>query len=106
MEDGTEPRSRGARADGGTASDADGAALRLPADAADDEAAAIAAAVGAHLQDQAAAAAAATTGDGSDRAERADPWTLAGRMKAMGKRRWPDDVARGEEWRAAARSFD
>ncbi|PSQ45744.1 hypothetical protein BRD17_00835 [Halobacteriales archaeon SW_7_68_16] len=43
---------------------------------------------------------------GSDRAERADPWTLAGRMKAMGKRRWPDDVARGEEWRAAARSFD
>ena len=85
--------------------DVDGEPVRLsiPADADEREAAAIASAVGAHLHDRARAAAAAAAE--SDEPECADPWKLAGRMKSVGRRRWPDDVRRGEEWRAAARSF-
>jgi len=78
------------------------ATLAVPASATDDEAAAIAAAVGAHLNDrQRAAAKGAET-----RAPRSDPWTLHGRMRALGKRRYSRDVKRGEEWKAAARAFD
>lgn len=77
--------------------------VALPADADRSEAAAIATAVGAHLHDRAAAAAAATSGD--DEPDHADEWKLAGRMKSVGRGRWPDDVRRGEEWKAAARSF-
>ncbi|PSQ07979.1 hypothetical protein BRC95_03525 [Halobacteriales archaeon QS_5_68_33] len=77
--------------------------MGLPADADSDEAAVIATAVGAHLHDRARAAAAASAGE--EEPDRADEWTLAARMKAVGKRRWPDEVERGEEWKAAARSF-
>ena len=79
--------------------------LSLPPDADESEAAAIATAVGAHLTDRDRAAAASGTGADDEGCERADPWTVAGRMEAVGKRRWPDDVRRGEEWAAAARSF-
>jgi hypothetical protein len=78
--------------------------MGLPADADSDEAAVIATAVGAHLHDRARAAAAAASAT-EETPDRADQWTLATRMKAVGKRRWPDDVDRGEEWKAAARSF-
>ena len=77
--------------------------LSIPANADSDEAAAIASVVGAHLHDRQVAAAAAAAED--DEPEQADAWKLAGRMKAMGKGRWPDSVRRGEEWKAAARSF-
>jgi len=80
------------------------ATFELPDDADSDEAAAIATAVGAHLTDRARAAAAAAT-EREESTDRADQWTLATRMKAVGKRRWPDDVERGDEWKAAARSF-
>jgi hypothetical protein len=83
-----------------------GMTVSLPPDADESEAAAIATAVGAHLTDHDRAVAAAATGSDDEGGERADPWTVAGRLKAVGKRRWPDDVARGEEWAAAARSFD
>jgi hypothetical protein len=77
--------------------------MGLPADADSDEAAVIATAVGAHLHDRARAAAAASAGE--EEPDRADEWTLAARMKTVGKRRWLDKVERGEEWKAAARSF-
>ncbi|MEF8883732.1 MAG: hypothetical protein V5A44_01230 [Haloarculaceae archaeon] len=76
----------------------------LPADADSEEAAAIATAVGAHLTDRVRAAAAAAS-ERQRKPDRADEWTLAARMKSVGKRHWPDDVERGEEWKAAARSF-
>lgn len=79
--------------------------MDLPADADSDEVAAIATAVGAHLTDRVRAAAAAAASEDDEASDRADQWTLAARMKAMGKRRWPDDVERGDEWKAAARSF-
>jgi len=47
----------------------------------------------------------AGTAEHPDGPDRTDAWKLAGRMKAVGKRRWSDDVDRGEEWQAAARSF-
>ncbi len=52
----------------------------LPERATNEEAAAIAAAIGAHLQDRAAAAAATADDDG--RVE--EPWTLVGRIEASG----------------------
>jgi len=77
--------------------------LSIPANADSDEAAAIASVVGAHLHDRQVAAAAAAAED--DGPEEVDAWKLAGRMKARGKGRWPKSVRRGEEWKAAARSF-
>lgn len=74
--------------------------LSLPADATDREAAAIAAAVGAHLADRRRVAAAAAA---ADAAEPTDPWRFASRVGARGRDRWLD-VSRGEEWKAAARS--
>jgi len=65
-------------------------------------AAAIASAVGAHLRDREAAAAAAAAAD--DEPDLVDAWTLAGRMKSVGRRRWPAEVRRGDEWKAAGRS--
>jgi len=95
--------SDGSGTDGVTvAVDGEAVDLAIPADADGEEAAAIATAVGAHLHDRAVAAAAAV---GDDEPERADAWTLAGRMKAVGRGRWPDDVEKGDEWKAAARSF-
>jgi len=85
--------------------DGESVAVDLPADADADEAAAIVTAVGAHLTDRSRAAAAAAASAGDDTPDRTDQWTLATRMKAVGKRRWPDDVSQGEEWKAAARSF-
>jgi|GEM_PF-986837 len=79
--------------------------IDLPPDADSEEAAAIATAVGAHLTDRTRAAAAAAASESEESSDRADKWTLAARMKSMGKRRWPDDVDRGDEWKAAARSF-
>jgi hypothetical protein len=98
------PPDPGADPDAETVRLREDATLSLPADATPEEAAAIAAAIGAHLEDRRRAAAAAAAAS-DDEPERADPWTLAGRLRAQGKRRWPEDVERGEEWRAAARSF-
>jgi hypothetical protein len=78
------------------------ASVVVPDDATRSEAAAIASAVGAHLQDRALAAAAAQQDDGP---ELTDEWKLAGRLRSQGKRRFPKHVERGEEWKAAARSF-
>lgn len=79
------------------------ATVEIPDDATTAEAAAIAAVVGAHLTDRRnAAVAASTTGETADTA---DEWVLAARMRARGKRHWPRDVERGDEWRGAARSF-
>jgi hypothetical protein len=74
--------------------------LSVPADATDREAAAIAAALGAHLPDRqrAAAAAAAARGD-----HPVDRWQFAGRLGARRLHRWLE-VTRGGEWSGAARS--
>jgi hypothetical protein len=68
------------------------------------EAAAIAAAVGAHLTDQQRAAA---TDAAETSPERVSEWTLAGRFESVGaqSRRRPRSVERGSEWKAAARSL-
>jgi len=75
--------------------------VSIPADATQSEAAAIASAVGAHVSDRQRAAVAAAAADG---VEYADQWTLAARLERCGKRRWPRDVERGDEWQAAARA--
>lgn len=66
------------------------------------EAAALGAAVSAHLTDRQRAAAAA-----ADRTETVDQWRFAERLAATGQRyrRRPRSVGRGEEWRAAARTY-
>jgi hypothetical protein len=80
----------------------EGASLSLPAAADREEAAAIAAAVGAHLQDQAAAAAAEAEAEAGWEGRR---WAFAGRVAATQQREVrvstdaPDDA-----WTAAARS--
>lgn len=78
------------------------ASLLIPDDATDAEAAAIAVAVGAHLTDRQQAAASASADAEPDPVDR---WKLHGRLRKSGKRRYPRDVERGEEWKAAARSF-
>ena len=75
--------------------------VAIPADATQSEAAAIASAVGAHVSDRQRAAVAATAADG---VEYTDRWTLAARLERFGKRRWPRDVERGDEWAAAGRA--
>ncbi|MBZ6496290.1 hypothetical protein KWG76_15385 [Haloterrigena longa] len=77
--------------------------LNLPADADDDEAAAIVAAIGAHLHDQAlAAAAAAAEGEETWDDER---WAFTGRVRAQQHRtvRVPRD-APTDPWSAAGRT--
>ncbi|WP_424004508.1 hypothetical protein ACOZ4I_07360 [Haloarcula salina] len=76
-------------------------ALSLPDDASQSEAAAIAAAISAHVTDRRRAAAAAAQ---QETVEYVDEWTLAGRLASVGKRRCPTNVERGEEWKAAARA--
>ena len=68
------------------------------------EAAAVAAAVGAHLTDRQRAATAAET---EPAPERVNEWSLAGRFESVGARvrRRPRAVERGNEWKAAARSL-
>lgn len=74
------------------------ATLSVPASADDEEAAAIAAAVGAHLSDRARAAA---RSESALATEPADRWRLSARLRG---RTLPRDIDRGEEWTAAARS--
>ena len=76
-------------------------AVSIPDDATEAEAAAISAAVSAHITDCQRAAAAAAA---AESAEYTDQWTLAGRLDRFGKRRRPRNVERGEEWTAAARA--
>jgi hypothetical protein len=102
--DGDEHPVGGAPGAGTVSVDGRTVSVDLPADADGEEAAAIATAVGAHLRDRAQAAAVAAGADDEGPGQ-TDEWTLATRMKAVGKCRWPDDVERGEEWKAAARSF-
>jgi len=70
----------------------------------DGEAAAVAAAISAHLTDRQRAAAAAET---EAAPERVTEWSLAGRFESVGARarRRPRSVERGNEWKAAARSL-
>lgn len=76
--------------------------VSVPADASATQAAAIVSAVGAHVTDQQRAAAAAAAS--SETVEYTDQWTLAARLDRFGKRRRPQNVERGDEWKAAARA--
>jgi len=75
--------------------------LSIPADASETEAAAIAAAISAHVTARQRAAVATAQ---RQTVEYADEWTLAGRLASVGKRCLPSKVKRGEEWKAAARA--
>ncbi|MFB6160027.1 MAG: hypothetical protein ABEJ61_02505 [Haloferacaceae archaeon] len=90
--------------DAGSPTDGEGPAreLDVPADATADEAAAIAAAVGAHLRDRAVAAATAASDDEPDWDGRR--WAFAGRLDALSGRaaRVPDG-APTDAWTAAGR---
>jgi len=70
----------------------------------DDETAAVAAAIGAHLTDRERAAAAETA---EESVETVSEWSFAARMESVGARtrRRPRAVERGGEWKAAARSL-
>lgn len=72
------------------------ASLTVPASAEAGEAAAIAAAVGAHLRDRVVVGVEVDNGP-----EPCDRWKLCGRL---GGREPPRGVVHGEEWKAAARS--
>ncbi|WP_018258609.1 hypothetical protein [Halomicrobium katesii] len=78
--------------------------VSLPDDASASEAAAIASAISAHVTDRqrAAAAAEAARDDGP---EYANEWVLEERLERFGKRRRPQRVEKGDEWKAAGRSF-
>ncbi|WP_277541218.1 hypothetical protein [Haloarcula laminariae] len=78
-----------------------GIRVSIPDDATEAEAAAISAAISAHITDRQRAAAAAAASESPDYV---DEWTLEGRLKRFGKRRRPRNVERGEEWKAAARA--
>lgn len=82
----------------------EGAVLDVPADAAPDEAAAIVAAVGAHLNDRAvAAAAAAATAD--ERSWDGRKWAFAGRIDQLqGRQISVPDGAPPDAWTAAGRT--
>ncbi|MBV0903079.1 hypothetical protein KTS37_14890 [Halomicroarcula salina] len=75
--------------------------LALPDDASQSEAAAIAAAISAHVTDRQRAAAAANQ---RETVEYVDQWKMTSRLASVGKRRCPTNVERGEEWKAAARA--
>jgi len=79
-----------------------GIEVSIPDDASDAEAAAISAAISAHVTDRQRAAAAAAAASAS--ADYVDEWVLEGRLARFGKRRRPRNVERGEEWQAAARA--
>ena len=100
-----DPTDSGATDTGATAGDdVSLAGLSIPDDARDDEAAAIAAAVAAHLRDGELAAAAAAE-DGADDGRDEDRWGLAGRIERLRRRRVrvPAD-APADPWTAAGRS--
>ncbi|MHB9286328.1 acc operon protein [Halobacteriales archaeon Cl-PHB] len=79
-------------------------ALALPADASPDEAAAIVAAVGAHLRDQRAAAAAAAAAADEEPTWNGNRWQFAGRREAQGKRgRRVTSGTPTDAWSAAGR---
>jgi len=84
--------------------DLPGAAVTVdaPSDAGGDEAAALAAAIGAHLRDERRAAAAAVAA-GSSGPEPVNRWTLAGRYGIRDAVDLPREVRRGEEWKMAGR---
>ncbi|WP_254538178.1 hypothetical protein [Halomarina litorea] len=73
--------------------------LTIPDDATRGEAAALACAIGAHLNDQLVAAAAAGGGP-----RQANKWSLAGRYGARSRGDLPRRVDRGEEWKMAGRT--
>ncbi|MFC6835871.1 hypothetical protein [Halomarina ordinaria] len=72
--------------------------VSIPADASDEEAAALVCAVQAHLADRRAAAARESTPETPDR------WSLAGRYGCRTRCDLPRTVARGEEWKMAGRA--
>lgn len=75
--------------------------IRVPADADDEEAAAIAAAIGAHLRDREAAAAAA---DDDRSGWRGTRWGFAGRVESVrGRRARAPATAPSDPWTAAGR---
>ncbi|GAB3424018.1 hypothetical protein GCM10027435_30370 [Haloparvum alkalitolerans] len=100
--DGTGPREGEGERDAAPALDP--AALAIPDDADEGEAAAIVAAVAAHLRDQEAAAAAAAA-DGAEETWDGDRWTFAGRLESTSRRtvRVPRDAPR-DAWSAAGRA--
>jgi hypothetical protein len=78
--------------------------LTLPDDAEDDEAAAIAAAVGAHLRDRVAAAAAEGDGAATERWQ-GRKWAYAGRVEVLqGRRTRVPDGAPTDGWAASGRT--
>jgi len=78
-----------------------GQTLRVPANADDEEAAAIAAAIGTHLRDREAAAAAA---DDDRSGWRGTRWGFAGRMESVrGRRVRAPATAPSDPWTAAGR---
>ena len=77
--------------------------LDLPDDATDDEAAAIAAVLSAHLRDQAAAAAAKAAA--SEQSWQGKKWAFAGRVDALqGRTTRVPDGAPTNDWVAASRT--
>ncbi|WP_281195160.1 hypothetical protein [Halorubrum sp. F4] len=76
--------------------------LSIPDDAADEEAAAIAVAVAAHLRDCEAAAAAAADDEEAD--WRGDRWGFAGRLESVrGRRARVPETVPSDPWTAAGR---
>ncbi|PSP81476.1 hypothetical protein BRC81_00510 [Halobacteriales archaeon QS_1_68_20] len=83
----------------------EGVDVDLPPDADSDEAAAIAAAIGAHLRDRAGAAAAAAAAAAEEETWEGKKWAYAGRVESIqGRRvRVPNEVPT-DGWTAAART--
>nr|WP_135853230.1 acc operon protein [Halorussus salinus] len=78
--------------------------LRIPDDATDEEAAAIAAAIGAHLRAQEAAAAAAAQRDGDETWD-GNRWSFAGRLRGLqGRAGRVPTSAPTDAWAASGRS--
>lgn len=75
--------------------------LSIPPSATRGEAAALACAIGAHLNDQHAAVAAAAAESGPEPANR---WSLAGRYGCRRRSELPRRVDRGDEWKMAGRT--
>jgi hypothetical protein len=93
--------------DGGTVSVpvGEGVTLSLPAEASDGEAAAIVAAVGAHLPDLDRAAAAAAEDDEDGAGWEGRRWAFAGRTAAVGgEPARPTDTTPTDAWTAAGRA--
>ncbi|MFQ3320026.1 MAG: hypothetical protein ACI8UR_000358 [Natronomonas sp.] len=74
------------------------ARLQLPADASDDEVAALIAAISAKLGEESA-----TEGPGDTRVPESNRWKLAGRLGARTRFDLPRECRQGGEWMAAGR---